>query len=75
MHNRALWLRKTGRQLVAQWTARKAPSAWCEDEGQRRQLITSLCLELIFAIALRVPDQTLSDELLALHRRSKERGL
>lgn len=73
MPDKALWLRKTGRQLVAQWTARKAPSAWCEDEVQRRRLITSLCLELIFAIALRVPDKTLSEELLALHRRASER--
>jgi hypothetical protein len=75
MADRPLWLRKSARQVVAQWTARKMPSAWCEDYSQWRALVISLCLELIFAVALRVPDQVLSDELLALHKRARERGL
>ncbi|MFO6448644.1 hypothetical protein ACLBKU_16030 [Erythrobacter sp. NE805] len=72
MRERPLWLRKTSHQLVAQWTARRAPSQWCDDTLQRDRLITSLCLELIFAIALRVPDRAIAADLLALHRKAKQ---
>lgn len=72
MTKRPLWLRKTAHQLVAQWTARKAPSQWCQDNAQRDSLITHLCLELIFAIALRVPDTAIRADLLALHRKAQQ---
>jgi predicted glycosyl hydrolase (DUF1957 family) len=75
MRERPLWLRKSARQLVAQWTARKVPSAWCEDYPQWRRLVIHLCLELVLAISQRVPDQKLSEELIALHDRARERGL
>ncbi|MFZ5749060.1 MAG: hypothetical protein ACOY45_15555 [Pseudomonadota bacterium] len=67
MRKRPLWLRKTGGQLVAQWIARRSPSQWAESGAQRQQLQRTLCLELIFAIAKRVPDQSLSRQLFDLH--------
>lgn len=73
MPKQPLWQRKSARQLVAQWTARRAPSGYCEDETQRKQLIISLCLGLIFAIAMRVPDKELAEELFALWERAWER--
>jgi hypothetical protein len=72
MPDRPLWLRKTAHQLVAQWTARRAPSQWCEDNAQRDSLITRLCLELIFAVALRVADTAIAADLLALHRKAND---
>jgi len=70
MPREALWLRKTPSQLVAQYTARRAPSAWCEDEEQRRDLIRDLCLGLVFAIALRIPDRKVADELFEVYRKA-----
>lgn len=66
----SLWLRRTAAQVVAQWTARRVPSAWAETEAQRLGLIRQLCLELISAVADRIPDAEVSRELHAVHRRA-----
>jgi|GEM_PF-1540501 len=66
----ALWQRRSARQVVAQYTARRSPSAWCEDEDQRISLVRSLCLSLIFAIALRIPDEEIGAQLLEIWRRA-----
>ena len=58
--NHALWLRLSAAQLVAQWTARRAGTKWAENSAQRDRLIRQLCIELLFAIASRIPDQRIA---------------
>jgi len=68
-----LWLRKTAAQLVAQWGSRRAPSRWAEDRAQRDRLVTNLYLELILAIAERIPDRATAEELHHIHDRARRR--
>lgn len=63
MPKKPLWLKKTARQLVAQWMARKVPSQWCEDEAQRTRLQNQLCRELLWAITERMPDREIADQI------------
>lgn len=70
MSERALWQRRSARQIVAQYTARRSPSSWCEDEAQRVSLVRELCLQMIFALALRIPDQEIGAQLLKIWQRA-----
>lgn len=70
MRERALWQRRSARQVVAQYTARRSPSAWCEDEAQRIALERDLCLNMVFAVALRIPDKEVGTQLLEVWQRA-----
>lgn len=65
MRSRAqpLWLRKSAAQVVYQWTARRHPSKWVETAEARDGLVKRLCLELVIALAERIPDARVAREL------------
>ncbi len=67
-----LWHRRSAAQVVAQYVGRRAPTQYAPTTQQRDRLIEWLCVELIVAIAYKVPNAKLGGELLlVLHRAGK----
>lgn len=62
-----LWQQKSAAQVVAQWTARREGTQYAEDAEQRDRVVRQLCLELVVAIAERIPDDGIGKELLRIH--------
>jgi hypothetical protein len=64
-----LWMARSANQVVAQFTGRRAPTRYAPTELHRVRLIKHLCLELLAAIAARIPDDRIADELFAIIRK------